>query len=151
MEVMPDDNIVVLAQFLGCSVHLLFYRQKRFRIIFLICVIGLPHGLVFPKCAAVVHHGGAGTSQAATLAGVSSIVVAHIAEQKSWGAELKRIGVAPGILVRKNLTNKTLANKIKIVLGSLEMQERAKEIGKSMRKEDGVRKAVELINEKFKT
>ena len=99
----------------------------------------------------MVHHGGAGTSQAATQAGVSSIVVAHIAEQKSWGAELKRIGVAPGILVRKNLTSKTLAKKIKTVLGSLEMQERAKEIGKSMRKEDGVRKAVELINEKFKT
>lgn len=109
-----------------------------------------PHGLVFPRCAAVVHHGGAGTSHAATLAGVSSIVVAHIGEQKSWGMELKRIGVAPGVLVRKNLTSKTLAEKINIVLGSPKMQARAKEIGKSMRKEDGVRKAVALINEKFK-
>lgn len=110
-----------------------------------------PHGLVFPRCAVVVHHGGAGTSQAATLAGVLSVVVAHIVEQKSWGAELKRIGVAPDVLVRKNLTSKALAQKIQIVLGSPAMQERAKEIGKAMRKEDGVKKAVELINKKFKT
>ncbi|MBI3561125.1 MAG: glycosyltransferase family 1 protein [Gammaproteobacteria bacterium] len=109
-----------------------------------------PHGLVFPRCAAVVHHGGAGTSQAATRAGLASIVVAHIDEQKSWGAALKRMGVAPGVLVRKNLTSKALAKKIHVVLGSLAMQERAKAIGKSMRKEDGVRNAVELINEKFK-
>ena len=109
-----------------------------------------PYGLVFPKCAVVVHHGGAGTSQAATLAGASSIVVAHTGEQKSWGAELKRIGVAPDVLVRKNLTSTILAKKIKFALRSLEMQERTKEIGKSMRKEDGVRKAVDLISEKFK-
>ena len=39
-----------------------------------------PHQHIFPHCAAVVHHGGAGTTQAATIAGCPSIVVEHASD-----------------------------------------------------------------------
>jgi sterol 3beta-glucosyltransferase len=39
------------------------------------------HQHVFPRCAAVVHAGGAGTTQSATRAGCPSVVVAHAADQ----------------------------------------------------------------------
>ena len=58
-------------------------------------VAAAPHHAVFPHCRAVVHHGGAGTTQSATLAGKPSIVVANLAEQQHWGNELRRLGSRP--------------------------------------------------------
>jgi sterol 3beta-glucosyltransferase len=113
-------------------------------------VSSAPHNLIFQRCAAVVHHGGAGTTQTATLAGVPSIVVAHFDEQGFWGLELKRLGIAPNPLLRRKVTSRNLAESIKTVVNSPTMHEKAKAIGQAMKNENGVRKAVELINRKFK-
>lgn len=107
------------------------------------------HLKIFPYCSAVIHHGGAGTTQSATLSGVPSIVVSFISEQTFWGTELKRIGIAPDVINFNKLTSKKLANKIKSVLNSPHMKEKANEIGKEMKKEDGLKRAVELINDCF--
>ena len=108
-----------------------------------------PHNLVFPKCAAVVHHGGAGTTQATLLAGIPSIVVPHISDQYFWGREMQRLGVAAQILPRKKITPQALAKQIKLVLGSDSMRRRASKIGAAMREEDGVARAIQLIDEKY--
>jgi sterol 3beta-glucosyltransferase len=108
-----------------------------------------PHKIVFPHCKLIVHHGGAGTTQAAILAGKPSIVVAHIAEQEFWGRELSRIGLAPGLLLRRKVTAEQLAKSIRSVVSSGDMAEKAMKIGAAMNKEDGVGVAVRLINEKF--
>lgn len=112
-------------------------------------VNALPHMRVFPRCAAVVHHGGAGTSHAATLAGVPSVVVAHTDEQRFWGAELKRIGIAPAPLIRRSLTAAALAKRLSQVLRSPAMTDRAQAAAAMMRREDGVGKAVSLIAQTF--
>lgn len=44
-----------------------------------------PHGKLFPRCAAVVHHGGAGTTATAARAGVPQLVVPHCGDQFYWG------------------------------------------------------------------
>src|SRR5690606_15735851 len=62
------------------------------------------HGEVFPRCALVVHHGGAGTSHAALRAGVPSVVAAHIPEQAMWADALRRAGVGGRPLSRRGLT-----------------------------------------------
>jgi len=103
------------------------------------------HHRVFPPCAAVVHHGGAGTSHAASRAGCPSIVVEHVTDQAFWGAVLHRAGIAPAILHRRTVTAAVLARAIRTVLSSSEMREKARAIGDSMRREDGVRRAIELI------
>jgi UDP:flavonoid glycosyltransferase YjiC (YdhE family) len=41
----------------------------------------LPHDWLFPRTAAAVHHGGAGTTAAALRAGVPSVVVPFMADQ----------------------------------------------------------------------
>jgi len=104
-----------------------------------------PHHAVFPHCAAVVHHGGAGTTQASILAGCPSVVVAHASDQPFWGSVLKRAGIAPRILHRRSVTAGKLAAAITRVLSSPEMAERAAGIGRRMKGENGVAKAVELI------
>ena len=108
-------------------------------------VKGSPHREVFPKCSLVVHHGGAGTTQASLLASRPSVVVAHMADQFFWGSELERLGVAGPTQRRKGLSSKRLANSIAKVLGSPDMSDRARAIGNAMSEENGVDVAVNLI------
>jgi hypothetical protein len=109
----------------------------------------LPYKSVFPSCSAVIHHGGAGTTQTALLSGVPSVVVAHIADQLFWGKELFRQGVAPKVLLRRALTPEKLAGSIQTVLNSPQMKENSKKIRELMHKENGVQKAVEILEEKY--
>ncbi len=104
-----------------------------------------PYKKIFPKCSLIIHHGGAGTTQSSIRAGRPSVVVAHMADQFFWGAELERLGVAGRTHTRKGLTPHKLAKSIKQVLASPEMSKRAKEIGAIMSKENGTDAAVRLI------
>ena len=108
-------------------------------------VSAAPHHLIFPRCAAVVHHGGAGTTQSATLAGKPSVVIAHLNEQEHWASELRRLGIAGKVLKRRSVTAQALAERIREVSGSPEMAASAAAIGAAMRKENGVAAAVRLI------
>ncbi len=104
-----------------------------------------PHLEVFPHCAAVVHAGGSGVTQSATISGCPSVVVAHATDQTVWGGLLHQAGIAPKHLNRRSATAKKLARLIRTVLDSSKMEEKAKEISARMKDEDGVKRAVELI------
>ncbi|TAN39730.1 MAG: glycosyltransferase [Nitrospirae bacterium] len=108
----------------------------------------VPHHIIFPHCCAVVHHGGAGTTQSATRAGCPSVVVAHMTDQSFWGNELRRLGIAPGLLNRHSVTADKLAAAISSVLASPGMKTKASELGERIRREDGVGRAVEEIEKK---
>ncbi len=109
-----------------------------------------PYSEVFPRCSAIVHHGGAGTTQSSLLAGKPSVVVAHMADQTFWGAELKRLGVAGNTLQRKSLSAHKLSKEISFVLNDSTMPNTASKIANKMLKEDGVKNAVKLIEQVFK-
>ena len=108
-----------------------------------------PYQHIFPHCAAVVHHGGAGTTHSATRCGCPSVVVEHALDQRLWGILLNRVGLAPKPLHRRSLTPAKLAKAVCKVLGSMEMANRAKAAGRALLAENGVRRAVELIEERF--
>jgi sterol 3beta-glucosyltransferase len=108
-----------------------------------------PHHLIFPRCQAVVHHGGAGTTQSATLAGKPSVVVAHISEQEHWGQELHRMGIAGKPIKRRSLTAQRLAKQLAVLRGAPGMTARAETISAAMAHENGVAEAVRLIHQKF--
>ena len=108
-----------------------------------------PHHFIFHYCSAVVHHGGAGTTHSATLHGCPSIIVEHCLDQVFFAGELQRIGVAPKVLHRRNVTAKKLAKSIRTVLDDPDMKKRAENLRELMLKENGVKKAVELIEKQF--
>ncbi|MBV8656983.1 MAG: glycosyltransferase family 1 protein [Burkholderiales bacterium] len=108
-------------------------------------VSSAPHHAVFPHCSMVVHHGGAGTTQSATLAGKPSIVIAHISEQEHWGRELHRLGIGARPMKRRNVTAAALARAITQVHDAPEMGVNAQAIGNAMGHERGVAQAVALI------
>lgn len=63
-----------------------------------LCVVGdEPHHLLFPRCAAVVHHGGIGTTHAAARAGVPQAVMPHLLDQFYTAHRLSLAGVGFGV------------------------------------------------------
>lgn len=105
------------------------------------------HNRIFPHCAAVVHHGGAGTTQSSLRAGCPSIVVAHIADQFFWGSELYNHGVAAKPIKRQQATAAKLARAICQVTGNPQMKANAEMMGKAMQDEDGVQEAIGIIEQ----
>jgi UDP:flavonoid glycosyltransferase YjiC (YdhE family) len=53
----------------------------------------LNYATVFPRCRAVVHHGGAGTTAACLRAGVPMVVLWDVADQPIWAAQVSRMRV----------------------------------------------------------
>lgn len=104
-----------------------------------------PHQPVFQQCAAVVHHGGAGTTHAATLSGCPSIVVPFMDEQLFWGCQLQITGLAPAPIPAKYVTPAKLAERIKTALESDDMAQRAQQAKHMISPIQGVLNAVALI------
>lgn len=104
-----------------------------------------PHAWLLPRMAAVVHHGGAGTTGAALRAGVPSVVVPLFADQPFWGERVRALGVGPAPIMRPALTIDRLARALDAALGDAAMRERAARLGLLLQAEDGVRAAVEIV------
>lgn len=56
----------------------------------------VPHSVLFPGMAAVVHHCGAGTTAAGLRAGVPAVPVPIQFDEGCWAHRLVALGVAPG-------------------------------------------------------
>ena len=95
-----------------------------------------PHDWLFQKVSCVVHHGGAGTTAAGIATGRPTVVVPFFGDQPFWGAMVARAGAGPLPIPFKELTAEKLANAILECLKP-ETLERAKEMGESIRVEDG--------------
>ncbi len=104
-----------------------------------------PHDQLFPLCSAVVHHGGAGTTQSALAAGRPSVIVPHAADQKFWADTLHARGAATKPLDRRSLTARALAQRITEVCTSVRLRARAATLGEALAKENGARTAAEHI------
>lgn len=106
----------------------------------------VPHDWLFPRMAAIVHHGGAGTTAAALRAEVPSIVVPFFGDQPFWGDRVMKLGTSPSPIPKAELTVDRLAAAIATAVTNPVMQQQAKAIGAKIRAEDGVKQAVEIIH-----
>jgi sterol 3beta-glucosyltransferase len=106
---------------------------------------GVDHRALFPRTGLVVHHGGAGTTAAACAAGVPSVVVPHVGDQRFWADRLHRLGVAPVPVALKGMTAGRLADTALAVAADPRLRERAVELGRRVRTEDGVGTAIGLL------
>ncbi|HET9702829.1 MAG TPA: glycosyltransferase [Vicinamibacterales bacterium] len=104
-----------------------------------------PHARVFPRCAAIVHHAGAGTTHTTLKSGVPSVPVPHVSDQFSWSSELHRLGVAPKPLRRTKLTAAALASRIRESAGNVSMMAAARRIQARMATDDGPVTAAMMI------
>lgn len=110
-------------------------------------VDSVPHSWLFPKVAAVVHHGGAGTTAAGLRAGVPSIVIPFFGDQPFWGERVAALGVGPKPIARKQLTAEKLASAIQTAVTDQTMRQRAADLGKKIQAENGIANVVAIINQ----
>ena len=110
----------------------------------------IPHEWLFPRVAAAVHHGGAGTTAAALRAGIPSIVVPYFYDQRFWGERLHGLGVAPRPIPQSSLTSDDLAAAVRFVLDSPDMAVRSQDIAARIAREKGVDVAVEAVERYLK-
>ena len=108
-----------------------------------------PHRWLFPRMAAVVHHGGAGTTAEGLRAGVPSVIVPFAFDQFFWGARIKELGLGPDPIPQKDLTADRLAEAIRISVTDAGMKQRANSCGAAIRAENGIGSAVEIIKQYF--
>ena len=110
-----------------------------------LAVDAVPFEWLFPRMAALVHHGGVGTTAAGLRAGVPAVVVPFTADQPFWGRQVERLGVGPEPISPKALTAGRLAAAIERAMTDAGMRSRAARLGKALRQEHGARRAVEIL------
>ncbi len=103
-----------------------------------------PHDWLLPRCQMLIHHGGAGTVAAGLRAGIPQVIVPFMTDQPFWARQVHEVGAAPKPILVKHLSVERLIRAI-IEAGSDNIRERAGALGQAVHKEDGVTRAVELI------
>jgi sterol 3beta-glucosyltransferase len=104
-----------------------------------------PFDWLFPRMATTVHHGGMGTTAASLRTGVPPVIVPFMADQPFWGRQIHRHGAGPAPIPHQLLTAKRLADAITTAIEDDSIQQRCAELGKLIRAEDGVGRAVSII------
>jgi sterol 3beta-glucosyltransferase len=112
-------------------------------------VDSIPHSWLFPRMAAVVHHGGAGTTAAGLRSGVPSIPVPYAADQFFWAERVHALGLGPKPVSYHELTAEKLAEMIRQAVSDPELRRKAAAFGQRIVAEDGVTKAIEYIKKYF--
>ena len=104
-----------------------------------------PHEWLYPRVAAAVHHGGAGSTAASLRAGLPTLIVPHLGDQPFWGQRVYALGAGPKPISRNKLTASGLAAAIGTATTNRSMKRRAEDLGAKIRAEDGIGQAVEMI------
>jgi len=111
-----------------------------------VCVIkGAPHRWLFPRVAAVVHHGGAGTVAAGLRAGRPTLVCPQAVDQPFWAKRVYDLGCGPAPLPMKSLARDVLAARLHKLTSEPTFRARSRALGESINEEDGLGRAIELI------
>jgi UDP:flavonoid glycosyltransferase YjiC (YdhE family) len=107
-------------------------------------VSDVPHDWLFPRCRAVCHHGGAGTTAAGLRAGLPTVVVPFFGDQFFWGQVISDAG-AGRTIPADDLTAEALAEALTVVLGD-DVRARAAVLSDAVRAEDGVAMVVDVVH-----
>ena len=103
-----------------------------------------PHSELFPRAAAVVHHGGIGTTAQAMRSGRPMLVVPFSHDQFDNGARVKRLGVAE-VLYRSRYRAKTAEAALRLLLENPHYEQAGAAVAAQLNSEDGVTTAANAI------
>ncbi|MER5562321.1 glycosyltransferase [Streptomyces sp. NPDC002506] len=113
----------------------------------IITVADVPHSVLFPHLAAVVHHAGAGTTGAGLRAGIPAVPVPVQFDAGFWADRLVRLGVAPRAVPLRRLTADSLATALQEATAEPRYRRRARALAARLAAEDGVPPVLDAINE----
>jgi UDP:flavonoid glycosyltransferase YjiC (YdhE family) len=105
-----------------------------------------PHDALFPRAAAIVHHGGVGTTGQALRSGRPMLVVPHAHDQPDNAARVSRLGVARSLDAGAYTADRAAAH-LRQLLEEPSYRERADAVGKIVRSENGAKAACDAIDQ----
>ncbi|MCW1970477.1 MAG: glycosyltransferase, partial [Anaerolineae bacterium] len=91
--------------------------------------------------------GGAGTTGTAFAAGVPQFIIPHFAEQPYWGRRSHELGVGVKPVPKQRLSDTDLARGMTQMATDQRLKAKAAQLGELIRGEDGINRAVHLIND----
>lgn len=103
-----------------------------------------PHDLLFNRCCAVFHHGGAGTSAAALRAGIPQLIMPCSGDQPFWAQYLYRKGYALKPISEQALTAEKLKQHFHM-LKEAGIRGQSEKIGAVLKQEHGTENAADWI------
>jgi len=108
----------------------------------------VPYAQLFPRSAAIVHHGGIGTTGQALRAGRPMLITPVGGDQFDNAARAVRLGVARTIPHRR-YTARRAAEELSRLLEDRRCADQAAAVGKRIRCEDGVRATADVIEQQL--
>ena len=102
---------------------------------------------LFPRSAAVIHHGGCNTTGEALRAGVPQVVVPTFADSPFWAAQVRALGVAAEPVPFREFTAERLETSLRVALTDEEMRSRATTVGEKVRAERGTEDAARILED----
>jgi UDP:flavonoid glycosyltransferase YjiC (YdhE family) len=115
----------------------------------IIAVDYAPYSKLFARAAAVIHHGGIGTTAQVLRAGKPALFVPVAHDQPDNARRVERLGISRTLPFKK-CSSAAMARELEILLGREEIKTRAKDIGKTIRSEDGIGAACDAIEVEVK-
>jgi sterol 3beta-glucosyltransferase len=105
----------------------------------------VPYEWLFPQMSTIVHYGGAGTASAALRAGRPSVVIPFYGDQNFWARRLRLLGVCPTPIPKRQLCAERLASALHSVYSVPSYTQRASEISREIRSEDGLNRSADRV------
>ena len=109
----------------------------------------LSHEWLFPKCQAILHHGGTGTVAAAISSGKPQIISPVMFDQGMWAEQLAWVGVAYECPTPGKLTARKLSEALDYFADKA-VQSKVSELKRAIEKEDSLKMAIDVIKQKLK-
>jgi len=103
-----------------------------------------PFSLLFPRCAAVIHHGGIGTCAEALAAGIPQMVVPFGFDQPDNATRLMHLGVGKYLDVDR-MSHIRIAEMLKDLLQSVSVKEACAHFAEQLRSDAGVDSVVDVL------
>ena len=104
-----------------------------------------PFQELFPHCAAVVHHGGIGTTAKALAAGVPQLILPFAFDQPDNGVRVKRLG-AGDWLKQSKISGASIAEQLSRLI-TAETRDRCHLVAKRFVAEDSLQLAADLVEQ----
>lgn len=105
-----------------------------------------PHATLMPRASVIVHQGGIGTLHQALRAGRPMLVVPFAHDQPDNACRAERLGVARTLAPNRYYATRA-TDEIERLLADVQYTQRARDVGETVRAEDGANVACDAIEE----
>jgi vancomycin aglycone glucosyltransferase len=110
----------------------------------------MPFDLLFPRIAAIVYHGGTGTTAAAARAGIPQIVFPFMADQFENRKQIVKLGLGPKACDFKKISADILISSINECFTNERYKKNALEFSTKLQNSNGLELTIELVENELR-